>query len=104
MTSGLPPTSDLLGVGRQVADVPSTDIGPLLLNHIVGASKQRWWNGQFERLRRLEVDCRPMLCRCLCWQFGRLLAFEDAVYIACGRKYGSIVSGPYEIRPPSLTR
>jgi hypothetical protein len=56
----------------------------MLLDHIVGASEQRWWNGQSERFRGLEVNCQLVLCRRLRWQFGRLLAFEDAIDIACG--------------------
>ena len=50
-----------------------------LFDHFVGGGEQRRRHGEAERLCGLEVDRELVLGRCLHWQVGRLLAFQDAV-------------------------
>src|SRR5438876_5664008 len=54
------------------------------LDHLVGAAEQRDWEGEAERIGRLEVDYRLVPSRCLHRQVARLLALEDAIDIAGG--------------------
>jgi hypothetical protein len=48
-------------------------------NHLVSAGEQRWRDFKAERLRRLKVDHKLVLGRCLDRQVSGLLALEDAV-------------------------
>ena len=53
-----------------------------LFDHLVGASEQRGWNGEAKRLCRFEIDHQLVLGWCLHGKIGRLLAFEDAIYVS----------------------
>src|SRR5207244_1156444 len=50
-----------------------------LFDHLVGTGEQRRRDRQAERFRSLEIDRELVLGRGLYWQFGWLLAFEDAI-------------------------
>jgi hypothetical protein len=52
-----------------------------LLDHLVGASEQRDWEGEAERLGRLEVDHQLELDWRLDWKLARVRALEDAIGI-----------------------
>jgi hypothetical protein len=51
------------------------------LDNLVGAGDQAWWNSQTKRFRRPEVDRQFVFRRCLHWQLGWPLAFENAIYV-----------------------
>jgi signal transduction histidine kinase len=53
-------------------------------DHLVGAGEQRWWDGQPERLRSPQIDCKLVFGRRLHRQVGGLLAFEDAIDVTGG--------------------
>src|SRR6267154_1061605 len=67
-------------------------------DHLVGAHEQRWRHVEAERLRRLEVDHQFVPGRCLHRQIRRLVAFEDAIYVA-----GGVVELNRKIKPPPVT-
>src|SRR5450432_1917529 len=61
--------------------LPLADIG-CLLDHLVGASKQRWRNGDAERTRRLQIDREFEPCWLLERQVAGLGSLDNAVDIA----------------------
>jgi hypothetical protein len=50
----------------------------VLFDHLIGAGKQRWRNGQAERLCCLEVDHELEFCGLDHWKVGRLLTLENS--------------------------
>jgi hypothetical protein len=71
------PKSRHLAVQSNVRFGPLADIA--LFDHLVGAGEQRWWHGETEGPRGLEVNHQLVLGRCLHWQVGRILAPENAI-------------------------
>ena len=55
-----------------------------LFNHRIGASEQRWWHRQAERLGGHQVDDQIELGRLLDWNVGRLCPAENPVDIVGG--------------------
>src|SRR5262249_7723848 len=55
-----------------------------LLDHLIGRSEQRLWNGQSERLCGLEIENQFVLGRRLHWHIGWVLTLEDAIDIPGG--------------------
>ena len=53
-----------------------------LVDHLVGASKERLRNAQTERLGSFEIDDQFVFGRHLHWQVGGLLSVEDAIDVA----------------------
>jgi hypothetical protein len=56
----------------------------LLLDHLVGTSEQRWWDGNRQHLCRLHVNHQHILGRCLHRQVGRSFTLEDAIDVSRG--------------------
>src|SRR6516165_5255303 len=79
--SALPPKGDIGTQSRNVRFAPKADIGSLF-DHLVGASEQRWWDRQPERLGGFKVDDEIELGSPLHWQILRLLAFENATDVS----------------------
>src|ERR1700687_4822496 len=50
---------------------------PALFDHLVGAGKQRWWNGEAERSCGLEVNHQLEPCRLLHRQLTRFAAVQN---------------------------
>ena len=55
--SALPPKADMCGATRHVRFVPKADI-PASLDHLIGATDQRRWHGEIERLSGFKIDCQ----------------------------------------------
>jgi hypothetical protein len=51
----------------------------VFFDHLVSCHKQRLWDSEAERFRRLEVDCKHIFHRRLHRQIGRLFASENAI-------------------------
>src|ERR1700758_166295 len=63
---------------------PTTRCTLSLLDHLVGAGKDRGLHGQSERLGGLEVNNQLECRRLLDWQIGRLRAVEDPAGVNTG--------------------
>ena len=55
ITSGVPPTPDILGARRHVSKVPDSDIAQLF-DHLISNRERPWRQGKAERFRGLEID------------------------------------------------
>jgi hypothetical protein len=56
LTSDLPPETDILRAGRHISKLPTAEVGGFLFDHLIGAGKYRWRDGDTKRLGGMEVD------------------------------------------------
>ena len=75
-----------------------------LFDHLVSAGEQCGWNGETKSLCRRQIDCQVEFVWRLNRQIGWPLALEDAVDVAGRAAVLVDRSGPYEIRPPLVTK
>ena len=80
--SALPPKADMCGATWYVRFVPIADIK--LLDHFVRPGKHCRRNCEAQCLRGLEIDDKFVLVRCLHWQIGGFLTFEDTIHVTSG--------------------
>src|SRR5262252_647077 len=80
--SALPPKADMCGATRDVRFGPKADIRSLL-DHFIGAQKERFGNRQAERLRRREIDDKLEFGRLLDWYVARLYSMQNLVHVIC---------------------
>ena len=86
--SALPPTADITLRQCDVRKVPSLTEVTSLLDHLVGATKERQRHGDAKHLCGFEVDEQFDFGGLLDRQVHRLFALENAAHVAPGETAG----------------